>query len=194
MATTLPLLLGSKSPRRQALLNKAGIAYELVAKEVEETFPPGLPPERVSQYLAELKSRAYLEEAKRGVVITADTVVVLGDRLIGKPASDEEAREMLQALSGSTHTVVSGVCLRYRGRWTSFREFTDVEFRELKPREIDHYLNTYDPKDRAGSYGVQDYIGLRGVTHIAGDYYNVMGLPVCRLVAELEEFLPEHSF
>lgn len=184
-----PLLLASKSPRRRHLLEAAGYTFEVFTRFVEETHPPDLSPEAVPRYLAELKSQAYTKEAAQQLVITADTVVILAGELIGKPRDLADAEGLLHRLSGTTHTVISGVCLAYRGEFHTFEEITCVTFAKLDPAEIKAYVKAAQPLDKAGGYGIQDRIGLRGVTGIQGDYYNVMGFPVARFTQELPRFL-----
>lgn len=183
-----PLLLGSKSPRRVHLLREAGYDFQVETQDVEEVWPSGMPAEQIPAFLAGLKAQALRHRADTHLVITADTAVVLGDRIINKPANEEEAVEMLSQLSGHRHTVVSGVYLQHGQHSRVFSEFTHVYFRRLALEEIRDYVHRYQPLDKAGAYGVQDRIGLIGVSRIEGDYYNVMGLPVCRLSSELHHF------
>ena len=185
MKTKAPIILGSQSPRRQDLLKAAGFDFEVVVRPVSEDFIEGLHPRAIAVMISENKAKAFDDLAKTHIVITADTLVFLEDEILGKPQDESEAIAMLQKLSGQTHTVISGVTLFYKGRFRSFSEETLVTFRNLKATEIEHYLNHFQPLDKAGSYGIQDWIGMIGITRIEGDYYNVMGLPVAKLYSEL---------
>lgn len=184
-----PIILASKSPRRQQLLKDAGYAFTVQTQEVEEVWPNHLTLAEIPAFLAKLKSTPFEAESYNSLIITADTTVILGDKVLNKPKSEDEAIAMLSELSGATHTVVSGVQLMYKGQRHLFSEHTKVYFRVLDRSIIEDYVRTYQPLDRAGAYGIQDKIGLIGVTRIEGDYYNVMGLPVCRLTNELHIFL-----
>lgn len=185
------LILASRSPRRRELLTGAGLEYRLAGDyEVEERYPETLPAEEVPEYLALLKSRSYPEAlAPDEILLTADTVVVLGGRILGKPHGREEAVEMLSALSGSRHRVVSGVAIRTAERCEHFSVSTDVWFRPLVREEIEYYIDTFRPFDKAGSYGIQEWIGYAAIERIDGSFYNVMGLPVQQLYVRLGRFL-----
>ena len=185
------LLLASRSPRRRELLAGAGLAFELAdSYDVEETYPPGLPAEEVPGYLAVLKSEAYPHALGVGdILITADTVVICGGRIFGKPDGREGAAAMLAELSGRRHTVVTGVALRAPGRMRSFSVSSDVWFRPLAEEEIAYYVDMFRPYDKAGSYGIQEWIGYVAIERIEGSFYNVMGLPVQVLYAELGSFV-----
>ncbi|HEX5001374.1 MAG TPA: Maf family nucleotide pyrophosphatase [Bacteroidia bacterium] len=181
-----PVILASGSPRRQELLAAMGIIFSVVLKEVDETFPEHLRREEVALYLAEKKSASYKTEAAEGnLVITADTIVCLEEQIIGKPEGFEEGFEMLKLLSGKRHEVITGVTLRTNDTTVSFFDTTNVYFKPLTSKEITFYLKTCSPYDKAGSYGIQDWIGYIGVEKIEGSYQNVMGLPVQKLYAEL---------
>ena len=184
------LLLASKSPRRQQLLAELGLPIDSVSIDVDEHLAAPLPAYEVAEYLACRKSDAYPADRLAGdeVLVTADTVVVLDGRVLGKPASREEAAEMLHSLSGRSHEVYTGVCLRTAQRRRSFTEQTTVHFAKLTDDEIDYYIDRYRPYDKAGAYGIQEWIGMIGIDRIEGCYYNVMGLPVARLHAALKEF------
>lgn len=185
------LLLASQSPRRRELLSGCGLPYELVPRYAcEERYPAGLPAEEVPRYLSRLKSEAYpfpLDE--RDILLTADTVVVLGDRVLGKPHDRADAVAMLRALAGRSHVVVSGVTLRTVHASHTFTARSEVWFRPLRDEEIDYYVDTCRPYDKAGSYGIQEWLGYVAIERIDGSFYNVMGLPVQRLYVELERFL-----
>lgn len=182
-------MLASKSPRRQQLLRELGFEFEVLVREVEENVSPGMAPEQVAEELAKFKSLAYQDQAATKLVITSDTVVAVGDDILGKPVDKKDGERMLNLLSGRPHQVITGVCFQYKGRFRTFHEVTEVVFRELSPGIIDHYLEVFQPYDKAGAYGIQEWIGMVGITRIEGDYYNVMGLPVCRLYTELDAFL-----
>ncbi len=184
------ILLASRSPRRQNLLREAGIPFELVLKEeVEEIFPDGLTPGEVASYLAKLKADAYLDGLSEGnILITADTLVVLGNKILGKPPDRDGALSMLAELSGRPHEVITGVCLTSTERQVVFTESTMVWFDDLESEEIEEYVDTFHPYDKAGSYGIQEWIGYMGIHRIDGSYFNVMGLPIHRLYRELRKF------
>lgn len=186
MKTKAPLILGSQSPRRQQLLREVGFDFEVVVRPVNEYFPEDLHPRAVAVMISENKAKPFDDLSAKHIVITADTIVALEDHLMGKPADAAEAMEMLGRLSGRTHSVFTGVTLFYQGRFRSFAEETLVTFRRLKKEEIAYYVNTYQPLDKAGAYGIQEWIGMTGVSRIEGDYYNVVGLPLARLVLELD--------
>lgn len=184
------LLLGSKSPRRRELLERLGIPCRMVDIDVDETLSEAVAPARVAETLARRKSLAYTTAiADNEVLVTADTVVVHEDTVLGKPRSSEEAVAMLQMLSDCTHQVYTGVCLRGSESMVSFTECTDVSFHHLTLQEITYYVNTYRPFDKAGSYGIQEWIGMVGIDRIEGCFYNVMGLPVARLYKELKRLV-----
>ena len=180
------LLLASKSPRRRDLLGQLGIPLTIVEVDVEERVSAMLSADRVAETLACLKADGYTSRMAEGeVLVTADTVVVLDNKVLGKPHSHEEAVGMLRSLSGKAHQVYTGVCLRSASRSVSFTERTDVHFRQLADSEIEYYVDTYRPYDKAGAYGIQEWIGMVGIERIEGCYYNVMGLPLARLYCEL---------
>ncbi len=181
------IILGSQSPRRQKILADAGYAFELGIKEVEEIYPDDLKPEDVPEYLAKLKASAFTNDlSENQIVITADTVVILNDKIIGKPKSKEDAIQTITELSGTEHKVISGVCIIEKSKQISFSELTLVKFRDLNKQMIEHYVEKFQPFDKAGSYAIQEWIGLVGIEYIKGNYYNVLGLPMTRLINELE--------
>ena len=182
----IELLLASKSPRRRELLGMLGFPLTFVDIDVEEQLGHPVASAEVAEYLACRKAEGYKGVlGANQVLVTADTVVVLGEKVLGKPHSHEEAEEMLHSLSGKVHQVYTGVCLRSRDRSVAFSERTDVHFRQLTDGEIDHYVDVYKPFDKAGAYGIQEWIGMVGIERIEGCYYNVMGLPLARLYREL---------
>lgn len=185
------IILASQSPRRQELLRMAEVDFEVaVIPGLEESFPDSLPAEQTAEYLARMKMEGYEEywSQPKTLVITADTVVVLGDEVLGKPRDREDAIAMLSRLSGAVHTVFTGVAIRTAERQSSFTASTQVFFKELQERDIIDYVDRYRPFDKAGSYGVQEWVGLIGVGRIEGSFYNVMGLPVATLYEELRKF------
>ncbi len=184
------VILASQSPRRRDLMRDCGLTFRAVSYDVEECYPATLKAEEVAEYLSQLKSDGYPEAlGDRDVLITADTVVILDGEILGKPRDESGAREMLRALSGAEHRVMTGVTLRSaRGR-ESFSTTTKVRFVELSYEQIDYYVDEYRPLDKAGSYGIQEWIGYVAIESIEGSFYNVMGLPIQRLYSELSRFL-----
>ena len=185
------LILASQSPRRRQLLTDAGIEFELAPRfECEESFSEEMPAAEVAEYLANLKSEAYPESlGEKDILLTADTVVIACNRILGKPADRAEAIAMITMLSGCEHEVVTGVTLRSAEKVKRFSVSSKVHFRTLSQEEIEYYVDTYKPFDKAGSYGIQEWIGYVGIEGIEGSFYNVMGLPVQRLYCELGEFI-----
>lgn len=184
------LILASASPRRRQLLAGLDVEFELAQPySVEERWPEGLVPEQVPQYLSVLKSDGYPQELlPDDILLTADTVVITAGRILGKPAGEDDACRMLGMLSGRTHKVITGVTLRGPERRHTFSTESYVRFRRLDDEEIQYYVQRYRPFDKAGSYGIQEWIGYVGIESIEGSFYNVMGLPVQRLYCELKEF------
>lgn len=185
------LLLASHSPRRQQLLRDCGLRYQLIDKyEVEEIYPPEIPVTEVPLFLSQLKSDAYpVPLLPNDILLTADTVVVLDGEVLGKPDGHDGAIAMLHKLSGRTHTVVTGVTFRTATRRHTFAALSDVHFRRLTDEEIAYYVDTYRPYDKAGSYGIQEWVGYAAIERIEGSFYNVMGLPVQKVYTELEKFI-----
>lgn len=181
------LILASKSPRRQELLRSLGFDFEIRTREADESFDSNMEVTKVAQYLAEKKSIAFGELTKKELLITSDTTVVAGRHILNKPSDKAEATAMLRTLSNDKHKVITGVCLRSAARTITFSETTEVHFRELTSEEIEHYINHYRPMDKAGAYGIQEWIGMIGIKKITGDYYNVMGLPTYQLYRHLKE-------
>ena len=181
------IVLASNSPRRRDLLAGLGIEFEVrVLPGIDESYPDNLPAHEIPLYIAAEKAEANRKEMRQGdLVITADTVVVCEGKAQGKPADAAEARAMLELLSGKTHQVVTGVCLMSAERQRTFAVTTDVTFKELTADETEYYIQTYRPYDKAGAYGIQEWIGYIGVTGISGSFFNVMGLPVQRVYSEL---------
>ncbi len=185
------IILASQSTRRQKLLQGLGIKFTIFTKKnIIENFPEDMPLKEVPRHLADLKSKAYESElGSNKILITADTVVILEEKIIGKPKSIAEAKEMLRRLSGKKHTVVTGVSLRDKYKQKLFSVPTDVYFKKLTDEEINYYIDTYKPVDKAGAYGIQEWIGYIAVEKIEGSYFNVMGLPVHELYRNLIEFI-----
>lgn len=176
------VILGSGSPRRQALLSGLDIAFTKEVREIDESFPADLPRHEVAEYLAKLKAEAWSDKELSGkLLLTADTVVVLDEAILGKPQSAEEGKEMLRRMSGKMHLVYTGVCLRTEDKLHSFTDKTEVHFKPLSEEEIEHYITKYKPFDKAGSYGAQEFLGYIAIQHLNGSYFNVMGLPVHRV-------------
>lgn len=184
------IILSSNSLRRKELLSGLDIDFEVkVINGIKEDYPVSLPVDEIAEYIAAEKAEAYKAVMNdNDLVITADTVVVLGDKVLGKPIDENEAKAMLRMLSGQTHHVVTGVCLTAQDRQKRFSVTTEVTFRNLSEEEISYYVSRYKPLDKAGAYGIQEWIGYAGVTSIKGSYFNVMGLPVQRIYDELQEF------
>ena len=181
------LILASNSPRRKELLAGLGVPFEVrVFQDIDEHYPESLPVNEVARYIAKEKADAYRRiVASDELIITADTVVIVGDEILGKPIDEADAVRMLKLLSGRTHQVTTGVCLLTAEKERCFDVTTDVTFKTLTDEEIHYYVNRYRPFDKAGAYGIQEWIGYIGVTGLNGSYYNVMGLPVQRIYQEL---------
>lgn len=185
------LILASASPRRRELLANSGLKFTLAEKfNCPEEFSEELAVEEVAAHLALRKSHAYPKELQQNdILLTADTVVIVDNTILGKPANREEAIKMLSTLSGRTHSVVTGVALRMTDRTYFFSVSSSVSFRELEEEEIIYYIDTFKPYDKAGAYGIQEWIGYVAIESIEGSFFNVMGLPIQRLYVELEEFI-----
>ena len=184
------IILASNSPRRKELLRGLDIAFDVrVQPDIAEDYPADTAPADVAAYISREKANAYKDTiAENELIITADTVVIVGNEILGKPHDDAEAKEMLYKISGRKHQVVTGVCLTTTEKQRCFSVSTDVTFKNLKEEEIDYYIETYSPLDKAGAYGIQEWIGYIGVTALEGSYFNVMGLPVQRIWEELNAF------
>ena len=184
------IILASNSPRRKQLLAGLDIPFEVrVLQDIDESYPHELPVSEIAEFISRKKASAYLQTMSSDeLVITADTVVILGQEVMGKPHDETEAKHMLSALSGHTHQVTTGVTLSTHDRQLSFSVTTDVTFKNLSSDEIDYYVSTYRPMDKAGAYGIQEWIGYIGVTALEGSYFNVMGLPVQRIYEALRTF------
>jgi septum formation protein len=184
------IILASNSPRRKELLAGLDLKYEVkTLPNVEEIYPDNLWKEEIPVYIARLKAEAYKKKMRENtLLITADTIVWLNGKMYGKPADKKEAKEMLRILSGETHEVITGVCITSYKRQTAFYAVSQVKFASLEEGEIEYYVEKYKPYDKAGAYGVQEWIGYIGVESLTGSFYNVMGLPVRMLYGYLKEW------
>ncbi len=188
------IILASQSPRRKMLLEWAEIAFEIIVKHTDETYPEGLSMEQIAVHIAHSKAQAvkeYVKDAFHGqlankTILAADTIVVLGNRVIGKPADRDDAVGILRSLSGCKHTVITGVSILHKQGEISFADSTEVIFHSLSDKQIEFYVDKYEPYDKAGAYAIQEWIGVVGIQSVNGDFYNVMGLPVSRVVKALE--------
>ena len=183
------IVLASNSPRRKELLAGLGMPFEVrVLKDIDESYPEDLPVSEVALYIAGKKADAYRAAlAEDELVITADTVVIVDDEILGKPVDEKDAERMLRLISGRTHQVTTGVCMLTRENERRFAVTTDVTFKQLSDDEIHYYITKYKPFDKAGAYGIQEWIGYIGVTGLHGSYYNVMGLPIQRIYETLQQ-------
>ena len=189
-----PFILASQSPRRQMLLTWADVSFEVIISDSDETYPASMDLNEVPIYIAKNKAQAVYEKIVLSHpqhinknIVAADTIVVLDGHVLGKPANKEEAIASLSALSGKTHRVITGVVLRYQGKEYSFSETTFVTFNKLTMQQIEYYVENYSPFDKAGGYAIQEWIGVVGIQSIQGDFYNVMGLPVSKLLQKIKQ-------
>jgi septum formation protein len=183
------IILASKSPRRKQLLEWAEIPFDVMVKETDEMYPATLSIEKVPVYIARNKALAVKEELSHDrLILAADTIVVLNGKVIGKPTSKENAVQILSELSGQVHQVITGVVLLRDDTEMAFADITEVEFHHLSDQQIEFYVNKYKPYDKAGAYAIQEWIGVVGIKRVKGDFYNVMGLPVSRVMKALGEF------
>lgn len=187
------IILSSASPRRKQLLEELGVKFKVQTKDVFEDYPDGYPIEKVAQYISEVKAAAYnIRELNRNtLIIAADTIITLGNHIIGKPTDKQQAIEILKKLSGKKHQVITGITIRSIDKRHSFTVKTDVFFKNLTDDEINYYVNNFEPLDKAGAYGIQEWIGHVAVEKIDGSYFNVMGLPTHRLYEELNRFVAD---
>lgn len=184
------IILASRSLRRQQLLRELGIEFDIVLMDFDESFPEGLDGTDIARHVAGKKSDAFRDVIKKNeIVITADTIVWCRGKVLGKPASAAEAASMLREISGTTHEVITGVSILFYDRKVIFTESTKVTFEEMSDAEIRYYVEKYAPFDKAGAYGIQEWIGLTACSHIDGSYFNVVGLPVQRLYEELKRLI-----
>lgn len=171
------LILGSNSPRRKELLENMGFSFDVFTKDIKESYPRELNPKDIAKHLAELKNGIYRKFIQDQILLTADTIVVFDNDILGKPSDASEACDMIGRLSGNVHSVITGVCISSPDKSLAFEDETEVGFKSLSIEEIEFYVEKYSPFDKAGAYGIQEWIGLVGVTGIKGSYFNVMGLP-----------------
>jgi septum formation protein len=183
------LILASNSPRRKELLTQAGFAYTVHSLDTDEGFSASMPSHEVAGYLAHKKAAAFGNQYPNSLLLTADTIVVIGQQILNKPAHAAEAKAMLRGLSGRQHTVYTGVCLKYGQQYTVITDSTLVTFKELTDQEIDYYIHNCQPFDKAGAYGVQDFIGMIGINSIQGSFFTVMGLPIHRVYELLQPYI-----
>lgn len=190
VAKDYKIILASNSPRRKELLAGIDVQFEVrVIQDIDESYPSDLPTKDIAEYISHKKAAVYQQQmAPDELIITADTIVVLGNEVMGKPHDEADARRMLRELSGQTHQVITGVTLTTIQKQVSFSVETDVTFKQLSDSEIDYYVSHYKPFDKAGAYGIQEWIGHIGVTGLQGSYFNVMGLPVQRIYEALRQF------
>jgi septum formation protein len=184
-----PIILASKSPRRQELLQLMGIDFTVVLREVDESYPLGLSPTQIALHIAEKKAKAFDQVVQDEIVITADTIVCLEGKILGKPENEDHAFQILSDLSGKQHEVITAVSLLYKQKLISFYEVSEVFFKPLSNEQIRHYISTYSPMDKAGAYGIQEWIGLVAVEKIKGSYSNIVGLPTQRLYEALQKLI-----
>lgn len=190
MSTITPvktaIILASKSPRRVEILTQMGVSFSVRTKDVDESYPPHLPPEEVAMHIAEKKAKAFLSEVYNEILISSDTIVCLANEIIGKPVDAADAFQILTKLSGNMHRVITAVTFLQGGQLDSFYDTTEVYFNPLGAAEIQHYIDTYQPFDKAGAYGIQEWIGYVGIEKIVGSYTTVMGLPSSLVYKELK--------
>lgn len=190
----MPLILASGSPRRKALLEACEVPFTVVVSEADESFPSTLSVADVPEYIAGNKAKAVARlVSDESIILAADTIVVVEKEIIGKPVDEQDAKRMLRLLSGKTHLVYTGVVLIRGDQKIAFTECTEVEFYALTDQQIDYYVEKFQPLDKAGAYGIQEWIGYIGIKMISGDYYNVMGLPVSRLMLEIQKFISDNT-
>lgn len=182
------IILASQSPRRKELLELAEIPFEIIVNHTHENYPPNLSIENIPIHIAQQKANAVAAKHSNRTILAADTIVTIHNKILGKPKDKIDALTMLQTLSNNTHTVITGVCIKQENKEITFQDQTQVTFHTLTAEQIIHYINTYKPYDKAGAYGIQDWIGVIGIKSIRGDFYNVMGLPISRVVKALEAF------
>jgi len=182
-----PLILASNSPRRQELLSQMGFEFRIKTVHVDETYPENLPVIEIPIFLALKKAKTLAENCKDNILLSADTIVAMNDRILGKPSSEAEAKDMLTSLSGSIHSVYTGVCIYVDKSFHTLIDKSDVTFSNLSNNEIDYYLQHYTPLDKAGAYGIQEWIGLIGIKKVHGSYFNVVGLPTEKVYSKFKD-------
>lgn len=189
MKLVRPLILASNSPRRKEIMTNAGYDFSVKVIPTDEAFPDDMPAERVPVFLAENKAKCFENEIQNEIILCADTVVVVDNQIINKPENKDDAVRMLKLLSGKTHQVITGVCVLTKEEINSFADTTFVQFKELADWEINYYIEKCKPFDKAGAYGVQDFIGMIGIPKIEGSFYTVMGLPIHKVYEALEKYV-----
>ena len=182
------LILASSSPRRQYLMKEAGFEFTVEKPDVDESFPANMPVDQVARFLAAKKAEYFRLKIRDEIIVTADTVVILFDKILNKPSDRKEACEMLSMLSGRTHLVMTGVCILSQEKEESFDDTTEVTFQSLTKEEIEFYVDHYKPYDKAGAYGAQDWIGMVAIKKLNGSYFNVMGLPIHEVYQHLKHW------
>ncbi|MEQ8244827.1 Maf family nucleotide pyrophosphatase [Fulvivirga sp.] len=185
MNLSRPLILASKSPRRSQLLKEAGFDFSVKTMDVDESFPDDMEVHQVAEYIASNKAKAFQNSIIDEIVITADTVVIVDDKILAKPANQNEAFDMIKSISGRSHEVMTGVALVTKDNISTFSDTTKVIFKPLVDHEINYYIENYKPYDKAGAYGIQEWIGMIGIERIEGSYFNVVGLPIQKLYQAL---------
>ena len=184
----MDIILASQSPRRKQLLEWAEVSFEIIVKETDESYPLQMPAPEVAIHIARNKALAIKQNVQSSrPILAADTIVVLGERIIGKPQNRQDAIAILQDLSGNKHQVITGVVILYKETEVAFSDITEVEFHSLTNTEIEFYVDKYKPYDKAGAYAIQEWIGVVGIKSVNGDFYNVMGLPVSRVIKALQQ-------
>ncbi len=183
----MKILLASNSPRRKELLQNLGFDFDVISVDCEEVYPDDLPTEKVAEYLSELKANSFRNLEKGEVLITADTVVSIGDEILGKPGNEKEAKEMLQKLSGKTHRVFTGITIRTLDKTISKTDVAEVEFEIINSLESEYYVKNFRPFDKAGSYGIQEWLGMAKIKSLHGSFYTIMGLPTHLVYAILKD-------
>jgi septum formation protein len=185
---TRPLILASSSPRRQFLMKEVGFSFQVQVPDIDESYPPDMPVEMVPKYLAQKKAKVFEKNISNEIVVASDTVVLLDGEIMNKPQDRNEAIGMLSRLSGRTHTVITAVCLLAKEKTDCFDDHTEVTFKKLSLDEIQFYVETHKPYDKAGAYGAQDWIGLVAIEKISGSYFTVMGMPMHLVYSHIKNF------
>jgi septum formation protein len=185
-----PIILASQSPRRKQLLEWAEVPFTVVVSNIDETYPANLSPSAIALHIAHNKAQAVKQIVPQGsIIIAADTIVVIEEEILGKPVDKADAIQMLTKLAGKTHHVITGVTITQNEKKISFADTSEVLFNPLSTQQIEHYIEHYQPYDKAGSYAIQEWIGVIGIKKITGDFYNIMGLPVSKVVQHLQDFI-----
>jgi septum formation protein len=185
-----PIILASQSPRRKQLLEWAEVPFTVVVSNVDESYPANLSPSAIAIHIAHNKAQAVKQIVSKGsIIVAADTIVVIEKEILGKPIDKADAIQMLTKLAGKTHHVITGVTITQDDKTISFADISEVLFNPLSTQQIEHYIEHYQPYDKAGSYAIQEWIGVIGIKKITGDFYNIMGLPVSKVVQHLQDFI-----